>query len=137
MHDETRIGCKAMVYLKKKEDGWIISRFIKDHNHVLFSPRSSKFLWVHRKKSKEHIKLIGVLHDSGLCTCKITSVFFYESGNADNVGFSQQDLINYLTGKRQKQLQKGMLSWCYHILGIVNWRILDFLMHFKWIVDDD
>jgi len=43
VHDETRIGCKAMVYLKKK-DGWIISRFIKDHNHVLFSPRSSKFL---------------------------------------------------------------------------------------------
>lgn len=50
--DETRVGCKAMLYIKKKDDRWIISRFIRDHNHELFSPRSSQFLRVHKKKTR-------------------------------------------------------------------------------------
>jgi hypothetical protein len=66
VHDQTRVGCKAMLYIKKKEDQWVISKFVKDHNHELFSPRSSQFLRVHRKKTKVQKKLIDVLDDSGI-----------------------------------------------------------------------
>ncbi|CAJ2645475.1 unnamed protein product [Trifolium pratense] len=115
VHDETRVGCKAMLYIKKKEERWVISRFIKDHNHELFSPRSSQFLRVHRKKTKVQKKLIDVLDDSGLGPSQIASVLYTESGGVDNVGISQQDVINYLSGKRQKQMEAGdaqlMLSY--------------------------
>ncbi|XP_058787209.1 protein FAR1-RELATED SEQUENCE 5-like isoform X2 [Vicia villosa] len=113
--DETRVGCKAMIYLKKNEDRWNISKFIREHNHELFSPRSSQFLRVHRKKTKVQKKLIDVLDDSGLRPSKITSVLSTESGGIDNIGFSQQDVVDYLSQKRQKQIEKGdaqlMLSY--------------------------
>lgn len=60
-------------------------------------------------------KLIDVLHDSGLGPSKIRSVLCTESGGVDNVRFSPQDVINYLTEKRQKKLENGdaqmMLSY--------------------------
>jgi hypothetical protein len=55
-----------MLYIKKNEEKWIVSRFVKDYNHELFSPRSSQFLRVHRKKTKVQKKLIDVLDDSGI-----------------------------------------------------------------------
>jgi hypothetical protein len=69
-----------MVYVKKNEDRWIISRFIRDHNHALFSPESSQFLRVHRKKTRVQKKLIDVLDESGLRPSKITSVLSTQSG---------------------------------------------------------
>ncbi|CAL5202858.1 unnamed protein product [Lathyrus oleraceus] len=66
VHDETMAGCKTMLYLKKNGEIWIVTRFVRDHNHELFSPRSSQFLRVHRKKTNVQKKLIDVLHDSGL-----------------------------------------------------------------------
>jgi hypothetical protein len=60
-HDETRVGCKAMVYVKKNEDRWIISRFIRDHNHALFSPESSQLancFWVD-SRSRMSYKYFG------------------------------------------------------------------------------
>ncbi|CAL5196873.1 unnamed protein product [Lathyrus oleraceus] len=38
---------------------------------------------------------------------KIRSVLCTESGGVDNVRFSPQDVINYLTEKRQKKLENG------------------------------
>ncbi|KAI5418712.1 protein FAR1-RELATED SEQUENCE 5 [Lathyrus oleraceus] len=115
VHDETRVGCKAMLYLKKNGEIWIVSRFVREHNHELFSPKSSQFLRVHRKKTNVQKKLIDVLHDSGLGPSKIRSVLCTESGGVDNVRFSPQDVINYLTEKRQKKLENGdaqmMLSY--------------------------
>ncbi|KAL6527188.1 hypothetical protein OROGR_016278 [Orobanche gracilis] len=113
--DETRVGCRAMLYIKKIEENWVVSKFIRDHNHGLVSPKSSQFLRVHRKKTKVQKKLIDLLHDSGLRPSKISSVLCAESGGVDNVGFTQQDVIDYLSQKRQKQLEKGdaqlMLSY--------------------------
>jgi hypothetical protein len=115
VHDETRVGCKAMLYLKKNGEIWIVSRFVREHNHELFSPKSSQFLRVHRKKTKVQKKLIDVLHDSGLGPSKIRYVLCTESGGVDNVRFNPQDGINYLTKKRQKKLENGdaqmMLSY--------------------------
>ncbi|KAM3201944.1 protein FAR1-RELATED SEQUENCE 5-like [Capsicum annuum] len=43
--DETREGCKAMMYLsKKEEEKWVIARLVLNHNHELASPQSQIFL---------------------------------------------------------------------------------------------
>ena len=95
-NDEIRVGRKAMLYRKRGEDRWIISKFITDHNHNLASPRSSQFFRVHRKKTKMQKRLIDVLDDSGLCPSKIASILCTKSGGVENVGFSRQDVIKLL-----------------------------------------
>lgn len=60
-------------------------------------------------------QLIDVLDEPDLCPSKIRFVLCTENGGIDNVGFSQQDVIDYLNDKRQKKLEKGdaqlMLSY--------------------------
>ena len=56
--DKTRQGCKALVYVSQKEEGkWIIARLVLEHNHVLASPYSKKFLRSKRKKSEAQKKI--------------------------------------------------------------------------------
>ncbi|XP_019178901.1 PREDICTED: protein FAR1-RELATED SEQUENCE 5-like [Ipomoea nil] len=106
--DETRMGCKAMIYVSRKdEDKWIISKFTRDHNHVLASSSSARFHRVHRKRTKSQRNLIDVLDESGIRPSKIMSVLVTESGGIDRVGCTERDIQNYLSNKRQKQLEKG------------------------------
>nr|GMC71276.1 protein FAR1-RELATED SEQUENCE 5-like [Ipomoea batatas] len=106
--DETRMGCKAMIYVSRKdEDKWLISKFTRDHNHVLASPNSARFHRVHRKRTKSQRNLIDVLDESGIRPSKIMSVLVTESGGIDRVGCIERDIQNYLSNKRQKQLKKG------------------------------
>ena len=37
-HAETRVGCKAMIGLKKVDDTWIVCKFVEGHNHELLTP---------------------------------------------------------------------------------------------------
>nr|GMC82698.1 protein FAR1-RELATED SEQUENCE 5-like [Ipomoea batatas] len=106
--DEARMGCKAMISVSRKdEDKWVISKFTRDHNHVLASPSSARFHRVHRKRTKSQRNLIDVLDESGIRPSKIMSVLVTESGGIDRVGCIERDIQNYLSNKRQKQLEKG------------------------------
>nr|GMD09422.1 protein FAR1-RELATED SEQUENCE 5-like [Ipomoea batatas] len=84
--DETRMGCKAMISVSRKdEDKWVISKFTRDHNHVLASPNSARFHRVHRKRTKSQRNLIDVLDESGIRPSKIMSVLVTESGGIDRL----------------------------------------------------
>lgn len=49
----TREGCKAMITVKKTNLGkWIVSKFIKEHNHALLSPNEVCSLRSHREVVK-------------------------------------------------------------------------------------
>ena len=41
---ETRVGCKAMIGLKKVDDIWIVCKFVEGHNHELLTPKSTSLL---------------------------------------------------------------------------------------------
>ena len=47
-HTETRVGCKAMIGLKKVDDTWIVCKFVEGHNHELLTPKSTSLLRGHR-----------------------------------------------------------------------------------------
>lgn len=54
---ETRVSYKAMLYMKKKKDRWINSRFIRDHNHkIIFLEKFT--VRVYRTKTNVQKKLI-------------------------------------------------------------------------------
>jgi len=43
--DETREGCKVLIYLSKKEaEKWVVAKLVSTHNHEFGSPHSQKFL---------------------------------------------------------------------------------------------
>lgn len=114
-HVETRIECEVILYIKKNDDKWIVYKLVREPNHELFSPKSSIFLRVHRKKTKVQKQTYWCAWWLGLHPCKITSILYTESGGIDDVGFRKQDVVNYLRANRQKQLEKGdaqlMLSY--------------------------
>ncbi|XXG56079.1 hypothetical protein AAC387_Pa03g3588 [Persea americana] len=49
---ETRNGCKAMIKVRKAESGkWAVTRFLKEHNHELETPRKLPLLRARRRIS--------------------------------------------------------------------------------------
>ena len=45
---ETRVGCKAIIGLKKIEDTWVVCKFVEDYNYELLTPTSTSMLCGHR-----------------------------------------------------------------------------------------
>ncbi|KAG7963945.1 hypothetical protein I3843_09G143900 [Carya illinoinensis] len=99
---ETKIGCKAMMTIRKDGEKWIVSKFVLEHNHELLSPRSTSLLRGHRRVTPAQKNLIDTLNESGIPTRKIMSVLSKESSGDYNVGCIGKDIQNYL-GKRRRQ----------------------------------
>uniref|UniRef100_A0A2N9GL14 Uncharacterized protein n=1 Tax=Fagus sylvatica TaxID=28930 RepID=A0A2N9GL14_FAGSY len=104
---ETRMGCKAMMGLRKVEETWIVSKFETSHNHELLTPKSTSLLRGHRVISRAQKNLIDTLNESGVPPRKIMSVLSKESGGDYNVGCISVDVQNYLGNKRRKLLEEG------------------------------
>ncbi|KAK9135589.1 hypothetical protein Syun_014919 [Stephania yunnanensis] len=106
---DTRVGCKAMVMVKKQDSGrWVVSRLIKEHNHELVPPDK-----VHRLRSHRHVSgparsLIDTLKAAGIGPSGVMSVLIRESGGINNVGFTTVDCRNYMSGSRQRTRVSGV-----------------------------
>ncbi|KAG6698419.1 hypothetical protein I3842_08G019600 [Carya illinoinensis] len=105
--DETKIGCKTLMGIKKDGEHWIVNKFVVGHNHVLLTPRSTSFLRGHRGVTKVQKKLIMTLNEFGVLTRKIMSVLSKESGSDFNVGCIGKDVENFLGTKRRKVFEEG------------------------------
>ncbi|XP_050281816.1 protein FAR1-RELATED SEQUENCE 5-like [Quercus robur] len=110
---ETRVGCKAMIGLKKIEDTWVVCKFVEDHNHELLTPKSTSMLRGHRAITNAQRNLIDTLNETGIPPSKIMSVLSKESGGDYNVGCIPVDIQNYLGNKRRKLLQDGDAQGMY------------------------
>ncbi|KAI3972604.1 hypothetical protein MKX01_019262 [Papaver californicum] len=104
----TRVGCKAMIMVKKQDSGkWIVSKFVKEHNHELVPPDKVHSLRSHRHVSGPARSLIDTLQAAGIGPSGVMSVLIKESGGANNVGFTTVDCRNYMSGSKQKTLGTG------------------------------
>ncbi|KAG2666757.1 hypothetical protein I3760_15G079000 [Carya illinoinensis] len=114
---ETKIGCKAIMGIKKDGEKWIVNKFVVGHNHILLTPRSTSFLRGHRGVSKVQKKLIMTLNESSVPTRKIMSVLSKESGGDFNVGCIGKDVENYVGNKRRKVFEEGDAQrlYCYFV----------------------
>ena len=65
---KTKVGCKAMMSLKKKEKAWIVSKFVDSHNHELLTPKSTSWLHGHRMISHAQKNVINTLNESAVPT---------------------------------------------------------------------
>ena len=110
---ETRVGCKAMIGLKKVDDTWIVCKFVEGHNHELLTPKSTSLLRGHRVITSAQKNLIDTLYESSIAPSKIISVLSKKSGGDYNVGCIPADIQKILGNKRRKLLQDGDVQGMY------------------------
>ncbi|KAL7223656.1 hypothetical protein ACSBR1_025165 [Camellia fascicularis] len=102
---ETRVGCKAMLVVKIQDSGrWVVSGFVKEHNHELVPPDKVHCLRSHRHVSGSAKSLIDTLQGAGIGPSGIMSALIREYGGISNVGFTERDCRNYMRSSRQRTL---------------------------------
>lgn len=102
---ETRVGCKAMLVVKIQDSGiWVVSSFVKEHNHDLLPPDKVHCLRSHRHVSGSAKSLIDTLQGAGIGPSGIMSALIKEYGGISNVGFTERDCRNYMRSSRQRTL---------------------------------
>ncbi|KAF8405607.1 hypothetical protein HHK36_010514 [Tetracentron sinense] len=101
----TRVGCKAILVVKIQDSGkWVVSGFVKEHNHELVPPEKVHCLRSHRHVSGSAKSLIDTLQGAGIGPSGIMSVLVKEYGGISNVGFTERDCRNYMRSSRQRTL---------------------------------
>lgn len=102
---ETRVGCKAMLVVKIQDSGrWVVSSFLKEHNHELVPPDKVHCLRSHRHVSGPAKSLIDTLQGAGIGPSGIMSALIKEYGAISNIGFTERDCRNYMRSSRQRTL---------------------------------
>ncbi|XP_050388042.1 protein FAR1-RELATED SEQUENCE 5-like [Argentina anserina] len=102
---ETRVGCKAMLVVKIQDSvGWIVSSFVREHNHELVPPDQVHCLRSHRHVSGAAKSLIDTLQGAGIGPSGIMSALIKEYGDISKVGFTERDCRNYMRSSRQRTL---------------------------------
>lgn len=102
---ETRVGCKAMLVVKIQDSGrWVVSSFVKQHNHELVPPDKVHCLRSHRHVSGPAKSLIDTLQGAGIGPSGIMSALIKEYGAISSIGFTERDCRNYMRSNRQRTL---------------------------------
>ncbi|CAN6541355.1 unnamed protein product [Malus baccata var. baccata] len=102
---ETRVGCKATLVIKIHDSGrWVVSAFVKEHNHELVPPDKVHSLRSHRHVSGSAKSLIDTLQGAGIGPRGIMSALVKEYGGIRNVGFTERDCRNYMRSCKQRTL---------------------------------
>ncbi|GMH16313.1 hypothetical protein Nepgr_018154 [Nepenthes gracilis] len=102
----TRVGCKAMLSVKIQDSGkWVVTGFVKEHNHELVPPDQVHCLRSHRQISGPAKTLIDTLQAAGLGPRRIMSALIKEYGGISKVGFTEVDCRNYMRNNRQRNME--------------------------------
>ncbi|PIA56956.1 hypothetical protein AQUCO_00700960v1 [Aquilegia coerulea] len=101
----TRVGCKASLAVKMQASGkWVVSTFVKEHNHELVPADKVHCLRSHRHVSGSAKSLIDTLQAAGIGPSGIMSALLKEYGSISNIGFTERDCRNYMRSSRQRSL---------------------------------
>ncbi|XP_022743905.1 protein FAR1-RELATED SEQUENCE 5-like [Durio zibethinus] len=102
----TRVGCKASLSVKMRDSGkWVVSGFLRAHNHELVPPDQVHCLRSHRQISGPAKTLIDTLQAAGMGPRRIMSALIKEYGGISKVGFTEVDCRNYMRNNRQRSLE--------------------------------
>ncbi|XP_058202896.1 protein FAR1-RELATED SEQUENCE 5-like [Rhododendron vialii] len=90
----TREKCGAKFAVVRKGEVFVVSKFVKGHNHELTTPRKVHLLKSHRRVSAAQKALTQQLSAANVPTCQQMSIFELQAGGIENVGFLARDLYN-------------------------------------------
>ncbi|XP_024629942.1 protein FAR1-RELATED SEQUENCE 5-like [Medicago truncatula] len=104
---ETRTKCLARITLSSKNGKLVINEFVENHNHDLLNRETTHMLRSHRKITEVQAYEIDMADDSGLRQKEVYQLMSTHAGHSANVGFTEVDVRNYITTKRQRSMVYG------------------------------
>ncbi|XP_062014137.1 protein FAR1-RELATED SEQUENCE 5-like [Rosa rugosa] len=107
--EETRTGCGAELCIKlnRGNNKFFVTHFVEEHNHPLVGKECSHMLPSQRKVQDSQGIEIDLAHDSGIGVTFLYELMGKQAGGRDVVGYTKQDVKNYLRSKRQRSLEYG------------------------------
>ncbi|XP_048503259.2 protein FAR1-RELATED SEQUENCE 5-like [Beta vulgaris subsp. vulgaris] len=92
----TRVGCKAQLVLKiREEGGYFVKNFYEGHTHPLYTPSCRKFQKQGRKMTILHKKFVVDNSKLNIGPTKSFRILKENVGGYDNIGASKQDFKNF------------------------------------------
>ncbi|RZC93228.1 hypothetical protein C5167_029302 [Papaver somniferum] len=104
---DVRTDCKAVMMIKKRNDRWVVSGVVEEHNHKLVSPSKRNNLRSLRKINSSQKQQIVNFRLAGVKTNQLINYLEVENGGVKNIGFLPKDARNYLSTRRQLELKHG------------------------------
>ncbi|BFG39185.1 hypothetical protein CerSpe_254590 [Prunus speciosa] len=104
---DTRTGCKALIRFTVDNGIWKISHINLDHNHEFAKPEERQFLRSGRHIPRVRAGILGPKVDESTRPTKSYSYLGKKFGNAENVGSTNQDCLNYLQRNKEEMLEGG------------------------------
>ncbi|XP_077238252.1 protein FAR1-RELATED SEQUENCE 5-like [Tasmannia lanceolata] len=99
----TREGCEAMILVKKNDTGkWVVTRFVKDHNHPLLDPIQVLSLRSHRNVTDISRNLANTFDGARIGMSKMSSVFGADSNGMSNFAFIEDGRSHIQTVRKRK-----------------------------------
>lgn len=83
--------------------------------------------------SEAQKNFIDLLDNLGVCSSKIASILITQVGIVENLNLIEQDIQNYLSTKRQKNLEKRDVQLMLNNLQSANLKVWDSFMQYRWM----
>ncbi|CAA0818605.1 Armadillo repeat-containing kinesin-like protein 3 [Striga hermonthica] len=105
----TRVGCPALFRVKynKRLKKFVVTEFVKKHNHELMTEEGVSFLFSHRSVKESDLVEAISMHEVGWRTSEIMNFFAHRAGGYHKVGFTLKDLYNCIYAKRKAEIRDG------------------------------
>ncbi|XP_059668971.1 protein FAR1-RELATED SEQUENCE 5-like [Cornus florida] len=102
MNENLKDGWKARLTVVKREEHYVVTHFIKGHNHPLATPSKVHLLRSHRNVSNAKRKLTQQLANVNVPIYQQFDILETQAGGIQNVRYTERDLRNYERDIREK-----------------------------------
>ncbi|CAA0825035.1 Protein FAR1-RELATED SEQUENCE 5, partial [Striga hermonthica] len=105
----TRVGCPAVFRVKynKRLKKFVVTEFVKKHNHELMTEEGVSFLFSHQSVKESDLVEAISMHEVGWRTSEIMNFFAHRAGGYHKIGFTLKDLYNSVYAKRKADIRDG------------------------------
>ncbi|XP_057453063.1 protein FAR1-RELATED SEQUENCE 5-like [Lotus japonicus] len=101
-------GCLAHMVIGRSSNGkYVVTSFVKGHNHELATPRSRHKLPSQRRVSVSQAAEVEMTACSGIHQKLIFEFMSRQAGGRENVGCTAKDISNHLSSKRIEEMEEG------------------------------
>ncbi|KAK1280510.1 Protein FAR-RED IMPAIRED RESPONSE 1 [Acorus gramineus] len=106
---DTRTGCGAHMIISYQPSGtYQVIKFEPTHNHDIVPSPLRHNLRSHRKIEKIQASQVDVIDSSGLAPKTVVDLMSQQVGGRKNLGFTLNDVKNYLRTKRERRMENGI-----------------------------
>ncbi|KAI3885379.1 hypothetical protein MKX03_035902 [Papaver bracteatum] len=111
-----RTGCKAMMCIRKrKEDKWVISRIVEEHNHKLAGVNERHKLRSIKRIASDQRDMLQKMQQAGLRSDLMTTFMNLEGrGSSISSGVIGGEVRKFLSIKQQRELIEGDIEAILH-----------------------